>query len=115
MQRKTHTIDAAGRILGRLAVEISLLLRGKNKPDFAPYKDGGDFVTVKNVEKMLISGKKMEQKKYYRYSGYSSGLKETSLKVMFKKKPGEVLRTAVSGMMPKNKLRAMQIKRLKFE
>lgn len=115
MERTTHTIDAANKILGRLAVEISLLLRGKSKPGFAPYKDMGDFVTVKNVEKMIVSGKKMEQKKYYHYSGYPSGLKETSLKVIFNKKPGEVLRIAVSGMLPKNKLRAMQIKRLKFE
>lgn len=115
MERKTHTIDAANKILGRLAVEIAVLLRGKNKPDFASYKDVGDFVTVKNVGKMTVSGKKMEQKKYYRYSGYPGGLKETSLKVIFEKRPEEVLRTAVSGMLPKNKLRAVQIKRLKFE
>lgn len=114
MERHTHTIDATGKVLGRLAVEIALLLHGKNKPDFIPYKDVGDFVTVKNIGKIIISGKKMEQKKYHRYSGYPGGLKETSLKVIFKKKPSEVLRMAVSGMLPKNKLRAKQIKRLKF-
>lgn len=115
MERKTHTIDAAGKVLGRLAVEIVFLLRGKNRPDFVPYKDAGDFVAVKNVDKVIISGKKIEQKKYYRHSGYPGGFKATPLKDVFKKKPSEVLRKAVLGMLPKNRLRAEQIKRLKFE
>lgn len=115
MERKTHTIDAAGKVLGRLAVEIALLLRGKNKPGFVPYEDMGDYVVVKNADKITVSGKKMSQKKYYRHSGYPGGLKETPMKDVFSKNPGEVLRRAVSGMLPKNKLRAQQIKRLKFE
>lgn len=115
MERKTHTIDASGKVLGRLAVEISLLLRGKSKPEFAPYKDVGDFVIVKNAEKIMITGKKMEMKKYYSHSGYPGGFKEVSMKRVFDKNPAEVLRRAVSGMLPKNRLRAKQIKRLKFE
>ena len=115
MKRDKHTIDAAGKILGRLAAEIAVLLRGKHRPDFVPYKDSGDFVTVKNIGKMAVSGKKMEDKKYYHFSGYSGGLKEVVLKNIFRDNPAEVLRRAVSGMLPKNKLRARQIKRLKFE
>ena len=114
-QRKTHTIDASGRISGRLAVEVAVLLRGKDKPDFAPHKDGGDFVVVKNVDKLKFSGKKTEQKKYYRHSGYMGGLKEITLKKLFEKKPTEVFKKAVFGMLPDNKLRPKMIKRLKFE
>ncbi len=115
MKRETHTIDAKGRVLGRLAVEIALLLRGKNKPDFAPNKDDGGFVIVKNVEKMGFTGKKLDQKMYYRHSGYLGSLKETPLKKLFAKDPQEVLKIAVFGMLPKNKLRAQQIKRLKYD
>jgi large subunit ribosomal protein L13 len=112
--RETHTIDATNKTLGRLASQIAVLLRGKQKPDFVPYKDMGDFVLVRNVEKIKITGKKMEQKKYYRHSGYPGGLKEIPLKTLFKKNPAEVLRKAVLGMLPKNKLRKKQINRLKF-
>lgn len=115
MKRKTHTIDAAGKVLGRLASEIVILLRGKYKPDFRPNLDMGDFVIVKNVSKLKITGKKMEQKKYFYHSGFLGGLKEVPLKKIFKTNPAEVLRKAVFGMLPKNKLRAEQIKRLKFE
>ncbi|XOA42918.1 MAG: 50S ribosomal protein L13 [Candidatus Nealsonbacteria bacterium] len=115
MQRKTHTIDAEDKVLGRLASKVAILLRGKQKPDFLPYKDMGDIVVVKNVEKLKITGRKMEQKKYYRYSGYPGGLKEIPLKRLFKTKPEEVLKKAVYGMLPKNKLRSKQIKRLRFE
>lgn len=115
MERKTHTIDATGKVLGRLAVEISLLLRGKNKPGFAPHKDDGDFVTVTNAGKIKITGNKMEQKNYYGHSGYPGGFKVVSMKKVFDKNPGEVLRKAIMGMLPKNRLRAQQIKRLKFE
>ena len=114
MERNTHNIDASGRVLGRLAAEITVLLRGKQKPDFAPYKDIGDFVAVKNVDKLKVTGKKMSQKKYYHHSGYLGGLKETPMGEIFKKNPGEVLRRAVFGMLPKNKLRSKMIKRLKF-
>ncbi|MBI2450538.1 MAG: 50S ribosomal protein L13 [Candidatus Nealsonbacteria bacterium] len=115
MERKTYTIDAAGKVLGRLAVEISLLLRGKNKPNFVHYMDMGDFVIIKNAAKIVVSGKKMEQKKYYHHTSYPRGFREIPMKRIFEKNPGQVLRKAVLGMLPKNKLRAQQIKRLKFE
>jgi len=114
MERKTHTIDVTNKVLGRLATEIAVLLRGKHKPDFAPYKDMGDFVVIKNADKLKISGKKMEQKKYYHHTGYPGGLKEMPLQKLFEKNPGEVLRKAVLGMLPKNRLRAKMIKRLSF-
>ena len=115
MKTKTHTIDATGKVLGRLASEIAVLLRGKHKPSFVPYKDMGDFVVVKNIAKLRFTGKKMEKKKYYRHSGYLGGLKEIPLKKIFEKTPAKVLKMAVFGMLPKNKLRAGQIKRLKVE
>ena len=114
MERKIHTIDASGRVLGRLAVEVAILLRGKHRPDFAPNKDMGDIVIVKNVAKLKVTGKKMDQKKYFRHSGYLGSLKETPLKTLFKKDPVQVLKKAVFGMLPKNKLRARMIKRLRF-
>jgi len=114
MEKEKYTIDATGKPLGRLAVKISLLLRGKNKPSFRPNKQGESIVEVKNVEKMKITGKKMKNKIYYHHSGYPGGLKETVMEKVFKKDPGEVLRRAVWGMLPKNKLRSKQIKRLKI-
>ena len=115
MERKTHTIDASGKVLGRLATQIAVLLRGKHKPTFVPYKDEGDSVVVKNIKNLKFTGKKLEQKKYYRYSGYPGGLKETPLKKLFTEKPAEVLKKAVWGMLPRNKLRKEMIKRLKIE
>lgn len=115
MERQTHTVDAAGKILGRFATEVCMYLRGKNKPDFQLYKDMGDFVVVKNVNQVKFSGKKFEKKKYYHHTAYLGGLKEISLKKLFAKNPAEVLRKAVYGMLPKNRLRPKQMKRLKFE
>lgn len=115
MERKTHTIDAANQILGRLAVRIVSLLRGKNKPSYVPYKDLGDFVVVKNIDKIKVTGKKLEQKMYYSFSGYLGSLKGIPLKKMLAEKPVKVLRLAVFGMLPKNKLRAKMMKRLKIE
>jgi large subunit ribosomal protein L13 len=115
MERNTHAIDATGQVLGRLASQIALLLRGKNKPAFMANKDMGDFVIVKNVDKIKFTGKKLENKFYYRHSGYLGSLKKTSLKNLFEENPGEVLKRAVFGMLPNNKLRAKQIKRLKIE
>jgi large subunit ribosomal protein L13 len=115
MERKTHTIDASGKILGRFATQIAILLRGKHKKEFQPNKDLGDFVIVKNVDKIRVTGKKMENKKYYRHSGYLGGLKEISLKELFAKNPAQVLKLAVQRMMPRNKLARQQIKRLRFE
>lgn len=115
MKRETHIIDATNQVLGRLASKIALLLRGKHKPNFDPSKDEGDFVIVKNVDKIKVTGKKMEKKKYFWHSGYPGGLKVRTLKELFAKDPKEVLRIAVLGMLPKNKLRKRMIKRLKFE
>jgi large subunit ribosomal protein L13 len=114
MQIKTHTIDASGKVLGRLASEIAVLLRGKHKPDFLPYKDMGDFVVIKNVDKLKVTGKKMEQKKYFTHSGYPGKGKEIPFKTLFKKDPAQVLKRAVWGMLPKNRLRAKIIKKLKI-
>ena len=115
IQRDTHTIDATNKVLGRLATQVALLLRGKHKPDFVLNQDVGDFVVIKNPDKIKVTGKKMEQKKYYRHSGYIGHLKEIPLKKVFEKNPGEVIKRAVWGMLPKNKLRKEQIKRLKFK
>lgn len=115
MKTETHTIDATGRVLGKLATEIAVLLRGKHKPDFVPYKDMGDIVIVRNADKIKFTGKKFDKKVYYHHSGYLGGLKEVPLKILFQKDPIQVLRKAVYGMLPKNKLRAKQIKRLKAE
>jgi len=112
--RKTYTIDASGKVLGRLAAEIAVRLRGKNKPDFSPHIDAGNVVIVINTSKIKITGKKAEQKKYYRHSGYAGGIKEITYKELFKKNPNQVLKKAVYGMLPKNKLRAKMIKRLKL-
>ncbi len=115
MERKTHTIDATNKVFGRLATEIAVLLRGKNKPGFVLNKDMGDFIVVKNADKIKITGKKFEQKIYYHHTGYLGGLKKVPLKKLFEKNPAEILKKAVFGMLPKNKLRAKQIKRLKIE
>ncbi len=115
MERKIHIIDAKGKVLGRLASQIAILLRGKHKRNFDPSKDMGDVVIVKNVDKMKFTGKKLKKKKYYWHSGYPGGLKERTLEEMFKKDPKWVLREAVLGMLPKNRLRKKMIKRLKFE
>lgn len=115
IKREKYTIDAEGKILGRLATQVANLLRGKNKADFVYYKDMGDFVVIKNVEKMKFTGKKFKNKLYRRHSGYLGGLKEATLEEVYKKNPSEILRRAVMGMLAKNKLRAKQIKRLKFE
>ncbi len=115
MKRETHSIDAKNRNLGRLAVEISLLLRGKGRPGFAPNIDQGDFVEVKNAGEIVVTGKKMESKEYYHHTGYMGTLKKTTLGKIIKEKPTEALRKAVFGMLPDNKLRARQMKRLLFK
>ncbi len=112
---KTHTIDANNKVLGRLATEIAILIRGKHKPDFVLNKDMGDIVIVKNAAQMKITGKKLKNNVYRHYSGYPGGLKEVKMGELFEKNPGEVLRKAVYGMLPKNKLRAKCIKRLRIE
>ncbi len=114
MQRQTHTIDATDKILGRLATQIAVLLMGKNKLDFASNKDMGDFVVIKNADRIRVSGRKKSQKKYYHHSGFMGGLKEVPFEKIFKREPGDILRRAVYGMLPKNRLRAKMIKRLKI-
>lgn len=114
-ERATHTINATGRPLGRLAVEIADLLRGKQKAEFVPYKDVGDFVTVEHFKNVRITGRKKDQKTYYRHSGYIGNLKEEKLGALLERRPQEVLRKTVLGMLPHNKLRAEQINRLKVE
>lgn len=115
IERKTHTIDATGKSLGRLASQVALLLRGKEKADFAPHRDMGDFVTVENVGSMRFTGKKPQQKMYYRHSGYLGGLREQRLEELFERSPQEVLRKAVAGMLPKTKLRSQQLRRLSLK
>jgi len=115
MERKTHTIDAAGKVLGRLASEVAVLLRGKNKTEFAPHKDVGDFVVIKNVDKIKVTGGKMDKKIYYRHSGYPGGIKQATFREVFEKNPAELFRKAVAGMLPNTKLKKEQIKRLSFE
>lgn len=112
IKRETHNIDAAGQVLGRLATQIAILLRGKDKPDFQPHVDGGNNVIITNAEQIKITGKKLEQKTYYRHSGYPGGLKEKKMDEIFSKNPAEVLKRAVWNMLPKNKLRSKMIKRL---
>ncbi len=114
IQRDWHLIDAKDKILGRLAVEVSLLLRGKNKPQFAPHQDRGDWVVVINACQIKVTGKKAEQKKYYHHSGYPGGLKTEVFKNVFRRDPSIVLRRAVRGMLPVNKLREPMLKRLKI-
>ena len=112
VERKLHKIDASDQAVGRLASRIAVILRGKNKPEFVPHLDLGDIVEVANISKFKFTGKKLEKKKYYRYSGYPGGLKETRMRDLYKKKPDEVLRRAVREMLPPTKLRNGMMKRL---
>lgn len=113
--KKEFIIDAKGKVLGRLATEIALILQGKNSVDYMPNKDIEHFVIIKNIKKIKVTGRKMEDKIYFSHSGYLGGDKYTPMKVIFDKKPGEILIKAVSGMLPKNRLRDRRIKRIKFE
>ena len=104
IERKWYVIDADGQTLGRLATQVAMILRGKHKPTFTPHVDCGDNVIVINAGKVVLTGKKLEQKKYYRYSGYVGGLKETTARDMLEKKPELMVYEAIKGMMPKNSL-----------
>lgn len=113
MEKKWWLINAEGKVLGRLATEIAILLMGKKNPQYIAFMDSGDFVVVINAEKIKVTGKKMEKKKYYSHSGYPGGIKEKTLKELFEKKPEEVIRKAVWGMIPKNKLGRAVYRKLK--
>ena len=108
-------INAENQILGRLASRIALILRGKHSPSFQPHILSKEKVVVSNVDKIKFTGKKLEQKKYFHYSGYPGGLREKRMKEVFEKNPNEVLRIAVLGMLPKNRLRKEMIKNLQFK
>lgn len=107
-----HIIDAAGQILGRLAPQISILLQGKNKTNYMPNLDAGEFVVVINAKQVVVSGAKKYTKEYTYYSGYPNGLRKESFENVMSKNPAEVIRHAVSGMLPKNKLRDKRLSRL---
>ena len=104
IERKWYVVDATGLTLGRLASEVAKVLRGKNKPIFTPHADTGDYVIVVNAEKIVVTGKKMSDKIYYRHSDYVCGMKEATLKEMLDKKPEKVVELAVKGMLPKGPL-----------
>ena len=104
IERKWYVVDAENKTLGRLASEVAKILKGKNKPIYTPYVDTGDFVIVVNADKIAVTGKKQDQKKYYRHSDYVGGLKETTLREMLDKKPEKVVELAVKGMLPKGPL-----------
>jgi large subunit ribosomal protein L13 len=112
-ERNWLVVDATGQTLGRLATQIADALRGKTKPEYTPHVDTGDFVVVVNAEKIAVTGNKRADKKYYRHSGYPGGLKERSLEEMLQRRPEEVIRIAVKGMLPRNRLARKQITKLK--
>ncbi len=115
IERKRHEINAEGQVLGRLATRVATLLRGKHKATFQPHIDEGDFVIIKSVSKIIITGKKQEQKKYHHYSGYPGGLKTTNYARLVEKKPKEAFRKAVYNMLDSNRLRNNMMKRLIIE
>ena len=104
LERKWYVVDASGVVLGRLASEVAKVLRGKNKAEFTPHVDTGDYVIIVNAEKIKVTGKKLDQKVYYHHSGYVGGMKETTLKEMLDKHPDRVVKLAVQGMLPKGPL-----------
>jgi large subunit ribosomal protein L13 len=114
VERKWYVIDAEGQTLGRLASEIARLLRGKTKPQYTPHVDTGDFVIVVNADRVGVTGRKAEQKLYRRHTGYPGGLKEVTYEQMMERKPAEILRKAVYGMMPKTRLARQQFRKLKI-
>ena len=114
IEQAWRLVDADGQILGRLATEIADTLRGKNKPAYTPHVDTGDFVVVVNAEKVSVTGNKRADKRYYRHSGYPGGLKSRTLGEMLARRPEEVLRLAVKGMLPRNRLARKQLTKLKI-
>jgi large subunit ribosomal protein L13 len=114
IDRLWYVVDAEGKTLGRLATQIADTLRGKGKPEYTPHVDTGDFVVVVNAEKIHVTGNKLDDKIYYRHSGYPGGLKKRPLRDELERRPTEVLRKAVKGMLPRNRLARAQIRKLKI-
>ncbi len=114
ISRKWWLVDAKGKILGRLATEIAKLLMGKDKPEYTPHLDMGDFVVVINAHKVRVTGGKEKKKIYYHHSGYPGGLKQRTFEELMERNPEEIIWRAVKGMLPKNKLRKKRLKRLKI-
>jgi large subunit ribosomal protein L13 len=113
VEREWFVVDAEGQTLGRLASRIAVILRGKHKPQFSPAVDVGDYVVVVNAEKIHVTGRKMQQKMYYRHSGYPGGLREITLADQLQRHPTRVIQAAVKGMLPRNRLGRKMIKKLK--
>ena len=113
VQRSWYVVDARGQTLGRLATQVAYMLRGKHKPIYSPSVDVGDYVIVVNAEKIHVTGRKLDQKMYYRYSGYPGGLKQITLRNLLQKHPTRVIEHAVRGMLPKNRLGRRMFKKLK--
>ncbi len=113
IQRKWYVVDAEGQTLGRLATQVAMILRGKHKPIYTPHVDCGDHVIVINADKVVLTGKKLDQKMYYSYSGYIGGLKQTSARDMLEKKPEKMVYEAIKGMMPKNSLGRQMLTKLR--
>jgi large subunit ribosomal protein L13 len=114
VERAWYVVDAEGKTLGRLATQIADTLRGKRKPQYTPHVDTGDFVVVVNAEKIAVTGKKLDEKLYYRHSGYPGALKSRPLREELERRPTEVLRTAVRGMLPRTRLGRAQLTKLKI-
>jgi len=113
VEKKWNVIDADGMVVGRLATRVASILRGKNKPIFTPHADTGDYVIIVNAEKIRFTGNKLEKKIYYRHSGYPGGIKQKTARNIMNDSPEKIIMTAVSGMLPKNKLGRQQLKKLK--
>jgi large subunit ribosomal protein L13 len=113
-QRDWYVVDAEGKTLGRLATQLADALRGKRKPEYTPHVDTGDFVVVVNAEKVAVTGDKLEKKLYWRHSGYPGGIRSRSLGEQLKRRPEEVIRRAVRGMLPRNRLGRAQLRKLKI-
>jgi large subunit ribosomal protein L13 len=114
VERRWYVVDADGQTLGRLATRIADTLRGKGKAQYTPHVDTGDFVVVVNAEKVRVTGNKLDQKRYYRHSGYPGGLRSRTLREQLERRPTEVIRKAVKGMLPRNRLARQQINKLKI-
>ena len=112
-ERNWYVVDATGQTLGRLATQIADALRGKRKPEYTPHVDTGDFVIVVNAEKISVTGNKRAEKRYYRHSGYPGGIRSRTLEEMLDRRPEEVIRLAVKGMLPRNRLARKQLTKLK--